>query len=547
MIAGGYTATGPRSANEDNFYHCVFKELQTSVGAVSSFVLVSDGMGGYQCGDVASAIVVETAKSYLSKILEADQNEVLEWNPAQALVEISLSANEAILAEARARGGIGMGATIVAAFASTTHAWIGHVGDSRAYLVHDGGARQLTEDHSKVGRMLSHGIISEEEAQTHPERNCIERALGFGDATPDLLEIDFEHGDTIVLCSDGVYTTVDCGRLYHYVTSGGDASSSAELVVRQALRRGTDDNSTAVLLMNKDESEITQRHATMIMPWGRNMGSVTDDTAEMPVQKKAMPRRTILAIVAGGVVLVGLIALLLFVVLKPKPAANQQAMSPAREESTSTVGSQQSTRESTYGSSHTSSSASSHTSSSTSSTTSSSTSSNSGVVESGSSTFVLGGEEVLEYVDQQGVAQRFSDDPFYAGEDAILQAGASVTKSSNVADSLQSKPYFVLSDTYLQDLKSDVELFRGGETTFSSSLAQACEPNSYAALVASVADVKPDMFDNTIVALVFEADASGTEPESSAQEPSEYGSENTSSEVSENVFEPQEDVASRGE
>ena len=252
MNLGGYTAIGPRDANEDNFYFLDFPDVHSFTNGVTSYIMVSDGMGGYQGGDIASGLAVSSAESYLSQLLDMAEGNQVDFDAPYALGEISQNAHDAILAEASGRGNVSMGATFIGAFLSPTRAWIGHVGDSRAYLIRDNMATQLTEDHSQVGRMLSRGLISEEEAQNHPARNRIERALGFSDATPDITEVDLQPGDALLLCSDGVYTVLSCQAIADCVCRSKDAATAAKRVVKTALGKGTDDNSTAVVALCVD-------------------------------------------------------------------------------------------------------------------------------------------------------------------------------------------------------------------------------------------------------------------------------------------------------
>ena len=272
MDAGGYTAAGPREVNEDSFYFADFSRKTPFTNGVVSFLMVSDGMGGYQGGDVASALATSCAERYIAQLIEMANGGTLDLDAAYALGEISQTAHDAIRREMHQRGNASMGATFIAAFASTVHAWIGHVGDSRAYLIHDGKAKRITEDHSQVGRMLSRGLITEEEAQKHPDRNRIERALGFTDAVPEITEVDLCPGDALLLCSDGVYTALNCDDIAECVLSAVDAQAAAVEVVERAFRKGADDNSTVVLALNKNPTQAPStnrmRQPTMRMEIG---------------------------------------------------------------------------------------------------------------------------------------------------------------------------------------------------------------------------------------------------------------------------------------
>ena len=261
----GYSATGPREANEDNFYVLDFSDYGTFTNGICALAVVSDGMGGYLGGDIASSIVVTEAERYMSQLLEMAKGNQIEFDAPAALDEIVQNAHAIILEEAEKNGGRSMGATFVGAFISPTHAWIGHVGDSRAYLIHEGEAIQLTEDHSQVGRMLSRGLISEEEAQNHPDRNKIEQALGFTIMETEIDEVDIEAGDSLVLCSDGVYTVVNYEKLATCVQKSHDAESAAINAVNAALSAHTDDNSTAVVVF-PDRPAVRKKNAADTLP-----------------------------------------------------------------------------------------------------------------------------------------------------------------------------------------------------------------------------------------------------------------------------------------
>ena len=260
MNLGGYTATGPRDANEDSFYFLDFPDVRSFTNGITSFIMVSDGMGGYQGGDVASGLAVASAENYIDQLLDIADGNQIDFDAPYALGEIAQNAHDAILEETRERGSANMGATFIGAFLSPTHAWIGHVGDSRAYLIRDGEATQLTEDHSQVGRMLSRGLITEEEAQNHPARNRIERALGFSsDATPDINEVDLLPGDALLLCSDGVYTVLNSQAIAACISGAKNAEDAATRAVKSALRANTDDNSTAVVALNAQGGQPAKR------------------------------------------------------------------------------------------------------------------------------------------------------------------------------------------------------------------------------------------------------------------------------------------------
>lgn len=247
MDLGGSSVPGPRPYNEDNYLLSDISRHQKRLGGLAAFIMVSDGMGGHSSGDVASKLAVETATSYLKDLLALAEESDLDVDVPKALTEISEEAHDAIVAAATEAGGGSMGATFIAAFVARDRAWIGHVGDSRAYLISGGRARQLTVDHSQVGRLIAEGVLTEEQAQHHPSRNVIDRALGFKGANAEITEVRLRSGDAIVLCSDGVSTALSGGDIASIAAGQPDAMRAADALVNDAIQAGGDDNATAVI------------------------------------------------------------------------------------------------------------------------------------------------------------------------------------------------------------------------------------------------------------------------------------------------------------
>ena len=248
MNVAGSSVTGPRDHNEDMYYYKDFSELSHFPEEIWAFIMLCDGMGGYQGGDIASQAACEAAKHYIDSLVEIAAKDVVTLDVPQALREIIDRANQAICLEMQQRENQSMGATFVGAFISPSKVWIAHVGDSRAYLIRRGRAEQLTEDHSEVGRMLAQGVISEEEAQVYSRRNVIEKALGFGGSEEaGLLELSLERGDAILLCSDGVSTVLNSEVIADAVVSKKSITDAVNALTDKALQMGTDDNSTAIL------------------------------------------------------------------------------------------------------------------------------------------------------------------------------------------------------------------------------------------------------------------------------------------------------------
>ena len=142
-----------------------------------------------------------------------------------------------------------MGTTLTLALIRDDTVLLGHVGDSRAYLLHEGALRQLTDDHSWVGEMVRRGELTEAEAAVHPHRSVITKALGTeGEAEPDLMEVALEPGDRLLLCSDGLSGMVSSESIEEVLRRPDGAQAVADALVEAALKGGGEDNVTVVVV-----------------------------------------------------------------------------------------------------------------------------------------------------------------------------------------------------------------------------------------------------------------------------------------------------------
>jgi PPM family protein phosphatase len=236
------TDTGrQRTANEDAYF------------ARSPVYAVADGMGGAQAGEVAAGIAAEVFEEHFPDGVE----------PERELTRIASEANRRIYELARADSSrTGMGTTLTAAAVSDDEVSIVHVGDSRAYLLRDGELRQLTRDHSLVEELRRRGQLTVEEAEEHPQRSIITRALGpEPDVEPDVHTHQARSGDVFLLCSDGLTSMVREERLHEILTGSDSLASAVDRLVDEANRAGGRDNITAVLFRLGDEqaAETAQR------------------------------------------------------------------------------------------------------------------------------------------------------------------------------------------------------------------------------------------------------------------------------------------------
>jgi PPM family protein phosphatase len=203
--------------------------------------VVADGMGGHLAGDVASSTAVE--------VIESSSKSADAGNP-DSLAVLLRDANKAIYEKAREDDRLrGMGTTCTLLMIRDTKGHVAHVGDSRAYLLRDGELSQLTEDHSLVGRMVKEGRLSAEEAESHPQRSIITRALGVdSDVEVDLLSLDLREQDRILLCSDGLTSMVANERIREILERTSDPQRAANELVALANDAGGEDNITVVLV-----------------------------------------------------------------------------------------------------------------------------------------------------------------------------------------------------------------------------------------------------------------------------------------------------------
>jgi serine/threonine protein phosphatase PrpC len=202
---------------------------------------VADGMGGAAAGEVASA----TAVQYLRESFEA-----VEATP-ENLLTAAQTANRAVWDQAEANPEMrGMGTTLVAlALVADGRLAAINVGDSRLYLLHDGELEQVTSDHNLVAELVAEGRLSPEEAEYHPRRNIMTRALGVDPDVPvDLFMLDAQPGDRFLLCSDGLSRELRDDVISSLLRRLADPEEAARELVNEAKRRGGNDNITVVVI-----------------------------------------------------------------------------------------------------------------------------------------------------------------------------------------------------------------------------------------------------------------------------------------------------------
>jgi len=237
-----------RPHNEDRFL------------AEPPLLVVADGMGGAQAGEVAAAVAVEAVAG-----LGTDTS---VGRLRQAVEEANRSIREMAAADPERSG---MGTTVTAALLEPGRLELVHVGDSRAYLLRDGALRRLTDDHSIVGELVRRGLLTEEEADAHPQRNVITRALGAEpEVQVDELVYELRPGDVILLCTDGLYAEVGDDAIAGIIAGAQSLAEAADGLVEAANAAGGSDNITVVLARFAGE------------PAGQAEAGAEADTGEFP-------------------------------------------------------------------------------------------------------------------------------------------------------------------------------------------------------------------------------------------------------------------------
>jgi len=242
---GGCTDVGKsRPINEDGYY---ISDYSAEFDAI--YAIVADGMGGHQAGEIASALALRLVSEAVNQGFRTDMT---EKEVKDLLGRAVREANESVFKMSMTEVGcIGMGTTLTLCLVCGDKAVVAHVGDSRAYMLRGGRLHQITTDHSLVQELLKSGQITIEEAENHPQKNIITRALGTDSGVDiDLYEFIVFPGDCILLCTDGLSNLLTEDEIKNQLTVDTEAELSvkAEGLIELANRKGGYDNITAVIL-----------------------------------------------------------------------------------------------------------------------------------------------------------------------------------------------------------------------------------------------------------------------------------------------------------
>lgn len=241
MKGTGRTDRGiQRKDNQDCF------DLKIDAESGTALCVVCDGMGGANAGNVASRLAVETFVSELDGLFRDPKEEDAVCRQLHRAVT---RANGEVYEQARCNEAYsGMGTTLVGAFLSAELAFIVNVGDSRAYHVRGGAISRVTKDHSVVEDMVARGDITPEEAQSHPNKNLITKAIGTEpEVVGDVYTLPVRSGDYILLCSDGLTNLASEEEILREF-EGHTLEQCSEMLIHLALSKGAPDNVTVVVM-----------------------------------------------------------------------------------------------------------------------------------------------------------------------------------------------------------------------------------------------------------------------------------------------------------
>lgn len=230
-----------REMNQDYYY------ISSEDDDLKIFIL-ADGMGGYKGGEIASQLATLTAKSYIESNfnqIEHSKEEILKLVKSAAEY-----ANMVVYEKSKENKELeGMGTTLEIAVVFENRVYIGHVGDSRIYRIRDKFMRKLTNDHSYVQKLVKDGTITKEEAEQHPKKNMLMKALGCtAFLEPDVMVKGFQKNDILVMCSDGLTNMVSTEEIYDIVKD--DIYVAARDLIDRANQNGGLDNITVIILVN---------------------------------------------------------------------------------------------------------------------------------------------------------------------------------------------------------------------------------------------------------------------------------------------------------
>lgn len=219
-----------------------------------TLAVIADGMGGHLGGQKASNLAIEAIQTAWENVQQA-------FLPVEAenwIQETIAVANETIFNYSHENAEFeGMGTTVVLALISSENATIGNIGDSRCYLFANSELSQITEDHSFINFLIKSGEITVEDAEHHPRKNVLTRALGTNEKVEiDLKTIQLENASILLLCSDGLYGKVNIDFLVEHLMNDTSLEEKANQYIEEAKNNGGEDNISVIILQGPESEEI---------------------------------------------------------------------------------------------------------------------------------------------------------------------------------------------------------------------------------------------------------------------------------------------------
>jgi serine/threonine protein phosphatase PrpC len=230
-----------RELNEDSY------KIITDCPGVSFIFIIADGMGGHKSGDVASKTAVDFVSNYILQFPEVLSE---KENITEGIRDIVKKANTDVYIESnKHESNTGMGTTFIIAVVSGNQLYIGHVGDSRVYAIREGRIKRLTTDHSYVEELIQTGSLTREEAENHPDKNIITRALGCSeDIEVDVYTHEMLPDDYIIMCTDGLTNKLSEVEIKETVEGSAGPEQACEQLIEKANEKGGEDNITVIII-----------------------------------------------------------------------------------------------------------------------------------------------------------------------------------------------------------------------------------------------------------------------------------------------------------
>lgn len=231
-----------REQNQDSYY------ISEPLDKVQLFI-IADGMGGYNGGEIASSLAVQSAKNYIENNFESSDKD------KESIIQLVASAleyaNMVVYEKSKENEELSeMGTTMDICLIYNNKAYIGHVGDSRVYRIRKEFIRKLTQDHSYVQKLVKDGTITQEEAQHHPQKNMLMKALGCNAfVEPDVMIKGFQKDDILLMTTDGLTNLVSKDNLFETVKAE-NLEQVPKKLVEQANNNGGYDNITVIIIKN---------------------------------------------------------------------------------------------------------------------------------------------------------------------------------------------------------------------------------------------------------------------------------------------------------